>query len=123
MHILAFAASTREKSLNKQLVALAAQIAREAEADVELVQFEDFDMPMYDGDCEREQGLPTGARRLVAKLRRADAVLIATPEYNYSIAGTLKNAIDWASRDRPMPWRGKAIYLMSAAPSPMGGIR
>ena len=49
--------------------------------------------------------------------------MIAAPEYNYSIAGPLKNAIDWVSRARPMPWRGKSIYLMSASPSPMGGIR
>jgi NAD(P)H-dependent FMN reductase len=53
----------------------------------------------------------------------ADAIIIATPEYNYSISGALKNAFDWVSRDRPMPWRGKSVYLMSASPSPMGGIR
>ena len=52
-----------------------------------------------------------------------DAVMISSPEYNYSISGVLKNLIDWVSRARPMPWRGKSIYLMSAAPSPMGGIR
>jgi chromate reductase, NAD(P)H dehydrogenase (quinone) len=53
----------------------------------------------------------------------ADALLIACPEYNYAIAGPLKNAIDWVSRARPMPWKGRSVYLLSASPSPMGGIR
>jgi chromate reductase, NAD(P)H dehydrogenase (quinone) len=80
-------------------------------------------MPMYDADLDRERGLPAGGLELARRVKAADALLLAAPEYNYSIAGTLKNAIDWVSRVRPMPWRGKSIYLMSAAPSPMGGIR
>jgi len=57
------------------------------------------------------------------RIEKAAALMISVPEYNYSIPGTLKNAIDWVSRSRPMPWRGRSIYLMSAAPSPMGGVR
>lgn len=123
MRILAFAASLRKDSLNKRLVNLAAQIARAEGVEVDLADFREFDMPLYDGDLERTSGLPAGARELERRIRQADSLLIASPEYNYSIAGPLKNAIDWVSRARPMPWRGKSVYLLSASPSPMGGIR
>ena len=123
MRILAFAGSLRMQSLNRRLIGLAADIARDAGAWVDLAEFREFDMPIYDGDLERSSGLPPGAVQLKRRLELADAVLIAAPEYNYSIAGPLKNAIDWVSRVRPMPWRGKSIYLMSASPSAAGGIR
>lgn len=123
MKLLAFAASLRGASLNRKLVALAAASARAAGAEVDLAEFREFEAPMYDGDLEASAGLPPGAVELKRRLGEADAVLIAAPEYNYSIAGPLKNAIDWVSRARPMPWRGKSILLMSASPSPMGGIR
>jgi chromate reductase, NAD(P)H dehydrogenase (quinone) len=123
MRILAFAASLRTGSWNRRLLELSASIAREAGAEVDIAGFREFEMPMYDGDVDREQGLPPGGLELARRLKAADALLLAVPEYNYSIPGSLKNAIDWVSRVRPMPWRGKSIYLMSAAPSPMGGIR
>jgi chromate reductase, NAD(P)H dehydrogenase (quinone) len=123
MKILAFAASLRKGSLNKKLVALAADLARAAGAEVDLADFREFEMPIYDGDVDAGQGPPPGAQQLRRRVDAADAILISAPEYNYSIAGPLKNAIDWVSRARPMPWRGKSIYLMAAAPSPMGGIR
>lgn len=122
MRVLAFAASVREASLNKKLIRVAAEVAREL-ATVDLADFREFDMPLYDGDLNAKQGLPPGGLELARRLGEADGLIIATPEYNYSIAGTLKNAIDWVSRARPMPWRGKSIYLMSASTSAMGGIR
>jgi NAD(P)H-dependent FMN reductase len=121
--ILAFAASLRAGSLNRKLIALAAEIARQEGAEVDLAEFREFDMPMYDGDADAAQGLPPGALALKRRVESADALLIAAPEYNYSISGALKNAIDWVSRARPMPWRGRSVYLLSASPSPMGGIR
>lgn len=123
MRVLAFAASVRKGSLNRRLLELGVSLAREAGAEVDVAEFRQFEMPMYDGDADREEGLPPGGRELASRLQAADALLLAAPEYNYSIAGSLKNAIDWVSRVRPMPWRGKSIYLMSAAPSPMGGVR
>jgi chromate reductase, NAD(P)H dehydrogenase (quinone) len=122
MRILAFAASLRAGSLNRQLIELAAQIARDAGADVNLVDFRTFEIPLYDGDLE-SSGLPAGAVELQRGIQRADGIMIATPEYNYSISGVLKNAIDWVSRARPMPWRGKSVYLLSASPSLVGGAR
>lgn len=123
MKVLAFAASNRQGSLNRKLIEVAAAIARKEGAEVDLAAFRDFDMPAFDPDHDLAQGFPPGAEALRARLAWADALLLAAPEYNYSIAGTLKNAIDWVSRARPMPWRGKSVYLLSASPSPMGGIR
>ncbi|GEJ55422.1 NADPH-dependent FMN reductase [Anaeromyxobacter diazotrophicus] len=123
MKILAFAASLRRGSLNRKLIALAAEVARTAGAEVDLAEFREFELPIYDGDLDASAGLPPGAQELKRRLDQAAAVLLAAPEYNYSVAGPLKNAIDWVSRARPMPWRGKSIYLLSASPSPMGGIR
>lgn len=122
MRILAFAASLRQGSLNRKLIAYACGLAWEAGAEVDLADFRDFEMPLYDGDLDTGT-LPQGAQELKRRLDAAQAVIISSPEYNYSIPGTLKNAIDWVSRARPMPWRGKSVYLMSASPSPMGGIR
>src|SRR3954463_6165128 len=123
MRILAFAASVRSESLNHKLVQLAAQIAASEGAEVDVARFREFDMPLYDGDQDAAHGLPDGARELRKRIEGAAALMIAVPEYNYSIPGTLKNAIDWVSRARPMPWRGRSVYLLSASPSPMGGIR
>jgi NAD(P)H-dependent FMN reductase len=123
MRILAFAASFREGSLNARLLNVAIAIARRAGAEVEAVRFLDFRMPAYDADEDESVGLPPGARLLAERVSANEALIIAAPEYNYSIAGPLKNAIDWVSRARPMPWRGKSVYLLSASPSAVGGIR
>jgi NAD(P)H-dependent FMN reductase len=124
MRVLAFAASLRRGSLNRKLVELAADLARnECGCEVDLADYRDFSMPMYDGDLDADRGMPQGGLELKRRLERSEAVLLALPEYNYSLPGSLKNAIDWVSRARPIPFRGKSIYLMSASPSPMGGIR
>lgn len=123
MRILAFAASLRTGSLNQKLIRLAAEFARQEGAEIDLAEFREFEMPLYDGDLEEKSGLPPGAVELKRRVERAEALMISTPEYNFSIPGTLKNAIDWVSRARPIPWRGRSVYLMAASPSPMGGIR
>lgn len=76
------------------------------------------EIPLYDADIE-EHGLPAPVQWLVDQISKADAVLIATPEYNYSIPGVLKNAIDWVSRAEGQPFNGKAIAIMGAS---MGGL-
>lgn len=70
-------------------------------------------LPLYDGDLEARAGLPEEATALVAAIREADAVVIATPEYNKMIPGVLKNALDWISRHRPQPLAGKPVALVS----------
>lgn len=113
----------RKGSFNRKLIRVAADVARGKGADVDLADFRDFDMPLYDGDVEASSGLPEGGLELKRRAEAADALLLSTPEYNHSTPGTLKNAIDWLSRVKPSPLAGKAALLLSASPSPFGGVR
>jgi NAD(P)H-dependent FMN reductase len=127
--IVAFAGSLRTGSLNKKLVAIAADAAREAGAEVFGVDLRQLDLPLFDQDLEDASGLPEGAKKLKALLRDSDGFLIASPEYNSSVTAALKNAIDWASRaesdDEPplVAFRGKVAALMAASPGALGGLR
>ena len=121
--VLVFAASLRAGSLNTKLAALAARVAEQAGAVVRLAAMRDFDVPSYDGDAEAHAGVPEGAGRLRAALEESDAFIIASPEYNGSLPGVLKNLIDWTSRFRPQPFDGRHGLLMSASPSLAGGNR
>jgi chromate reductase len=123
MKLLAFAASLRRASWNRKLIALAAGMARERAVEVDLAEFHEFDMPLYDRDLQDGTGFPPGARELQRRVLAADGLLIASPEYNYSLPGTLKNAIDWVSRMSPLPFRGKTGLLLSASTAQAGGIR
>lgn len=127
--ILAFAGSTRSGSFNKKLIRFAADAARDAGAEVTLLDLRDLPLPLFDGDLEDERGLPENAKKLKTLLRAHDGLLISSPEYNSSITGVLKNAIDWASRaeadDEPplVCFRGKVAALLSASPGALGGLR
>ncbi len=126
--ILAFAGSTRTDSFNKKLIKIAAAGARASGAEVTLIDLRDFPMPLYDGDLEQEQGLPEDAKRLRALFLEHDGLLLACPEYNSSITGVLKNAIDWVSRPTEKEpdlacFTGKVAALMSASPGALGGLR
>jgi chromate reductase len=79
-------------------------------------------MPVYDGDIEAS-GLPAGVRALSARIKATDAIVIATPEYNNSIPGPLKNAIDWLSREKPYPTIGKPILLLAASSGRGAGLQ
>ncbi len=98
--ILAFAGSTRRESFNKKLVAFAAEQAKQQGADVTLIDLADFEMPLYNGDLEDEQGYPEAATRLFNLMKQHDGLLLSCPEYNSSITPLLKNTIDWVSRPR-----------------------
>ena len=123
VRVLIFGASLRQSSLNVRLAELAAKIARDKDGDVDYAPFSEFDCPSYDYDIEHEDGVPTGAQRLRDCLVKADAFMIASPEYNASMPGTLKNVIDWTSRIQPQPFNGKQGLLLSASPSMAGGNR
>ena len=123
LNVLIFAASLRADSLNRQLVTLAAEVAQQAGATVELASMREFDVPSYDGDIEKSDGIPKGAHELRRRLIACDAFIVASPEYNGSMPGLLKNLIDWTSRFRPQPFDGKQGLLMSASPSMNGGNR
>lgn len=127
--ILAFAGSARRDSFNKKLLAVVAEGARAAGAEVEIVDLADFPMPIFDQDLEAEEGLPTNARRLEQMLRERDGLLIASPEYNSSISPLLKNTLDWISRSKegggpPLAaFKNKVAALVAASPGRLGGLR
>ena len=123
LKVLVFGAALREESLNRKLAALAARIAEQSGALVEHASMRDFDMPSYNGDVEAAKGFPNGAEALRQRLVDSDAFIISSPEYNASMPGVLKNAIDWVSRFRPQPFDGKHGLLLSASPSLAGGNR
>ncbi len=126
--ILAFAGSSRTDSYNKKLVKIAARGARDAGADVTVIDLRDYELPIYDGDYEVEQGLPPNAVKLREIFAAHDGLLIASPEYNSSISALLKNVIDWVSRpagDDPMLKyiAGKTAALIATGPGSLGGMR
>ena len=123
LRLLAFAASLRRESWNRKLLGLAVDLAREAGAEVDVAEFREFDMPLYDADLLALSGTPAGASELGRRVGAVDGLLLASPEYNFSLPGTLKNAIDWVSRARPMPLRGKSAFLLSASNGQVGGVR
>jgi len=126
--ILAFAGSTRTDSFNKKLVKIAADGAKDAGADVTVIDLRDFAMPLYDGDLEQKDGLPQNARKLKDLMLSHQGFLISSPEYNSSISGVLKNTIDWTSRQSEGEeslacFKGKVAGIMSASPGGLGGLR
>jgi NAD(P)H-dependent FMN reductase len=123
IRILVLAASLRAESLNARLAALAARLVERNGGVADLTRMGQFDVPAYDGDLEAAEGIPAGAGRFRERLEAADAFLIASPEYNASMPGVLKNLIDWASRHRPQPFNERHALLLSASPSMAGGNR
>lgn len=115
--LLMISGSLREASLNTKLVNEAGRLW-----DGERL-LADIAMPLYNGDDEAETGVPEPARRLAEQIGAADAVVISTPEYNQSIPGGLKNALDWVSRVPEKPWMDKPVAIMSAAAGRAGGAR
>jgi len=114
--ILAFAGSTRTDSFNKKLIKVAAAGAREAGADVTVIDLRDYPMPLYDEDLEKQEGLPSNTRKLKELMLTHQGLLISSPEYNSSISGVLKNTIDWTSR------QGDGEYPLSCFKDKVAGI-
>lgn len=129
IRILGVAGSLREASYSRRLVRLAAELSAELEQPVEFVEFDALrDIEHFDEDLE-PFGVPNGVRAWRDALADTDAVLIATPEYNASIPGTLKNALDWASRADDAPYRdlprsgmyGMPVAVISSSTGQFGG--
>jgi NAD(P)H-dependent FMN reductase len=129
VRLLAFSGSSRTGSLNQALLNLAVREAQARGTEVTAIRLSDFDLPIYDGDLE-QGAFPGAARELKALFRAHHGFLIASPEYNGSVSGLLKNAIDWASRPTDgegltalSAFRGKVAGLVGASISPFGGLR
>lgn len=127
--ILAFAGSLRKDSYNKKLIRIAAEGAKDAGADVTLIELNDFPLPHYNEDIEKSEGLPENALKLKKLMKESDGFMIATPEYNSSLPGVLKNVIDWTSRKATPDesnlscFTDKLAILLSASPGNFGGLR
>jgi NAD(P)H-dependent FMN reductase len=126
--IAAIAGSYREHSYNKRVLNIAVAGAREAGGDVTVIDLRDFPMPIYNSDDHEQKGFDPQASRLQDLLKEHDGLLIASPEYNGSIPGGLKNAIDWTSRKSDKygmyeVYRGKTAAIITASPGQFGGLR
>lgn len=118
--LLTVCGSLRAGSFNRQLLAEAVRAFGPAAAEAAAA---DLRLPLMDEDLQAREGIPDAVQRLADQIRAADAVLIATPEYNKSLSGVLKNALDWVSRVPGHAWRGKPVAIMSAAAGRAGGER
>jgi NAD(P)H-dependent FMN reductase len=121
--ILAFSGSARRQSFNRRFLAVAVQAARDAGAEVTLLDLNEVALPLYHGDLEDEQGLPANAVALIEQIERHHGLLIASPEYNSMITPLLKNTLDWATRGEENPFIGKVAAVISASPGAYGGVR
>ena len=121
MKILAISGSLRKASYNTLALRAAAELAPEG---VEVTLFEGMrEIPLYDDDIRAGSGFPAPVAAFRAAIKAADALLIASPEYNFSVSGVLKNAIDWASRAPDQSFDGKPVAVMGAATGLYGTAR
>ena len=115
--LLCISGALRRESTNTKLLCEAARHYGGAHA------FADIRFPLYDGDEEDASGVPAAVETVARQIAKADAVAIASPEYNQSFSGVLKNALDWISRVDGTPWQDKPVAIMSAAAGRAGGAR
>jgi chromate reductase, NAD(P)H dehydrogenase (quinone) len=118
MKLLGLCGSLRKRSLNR---ALLQAVAETLPAEASMVMFEALgEIPHFNSDLPEE---PASVTALKAAIREAQGVVIATPEYNYSVPGVLKNALDWASRPQPSPLRGKPVAVIGCSVGMSGSMR
>ncbi len=122
LRVLGICGSLRKESYNMKLLKLALRFAGEAGADTAIADLNELNLPFYNYDIHL-LGFPEGAEKLIMEVQKSDVFLFASPEYNYSISGALKNAIDWVSRKVLNPFDGKTAALFGASTGPMGTIR
>lgn len=118
MKIIAFGATSSRHSINKQLAAYAANLVEGAE--VEQLDINDFEMPLFSEDREKELGQPQLAKDFYAKLGSADAIVISFAEHNGSYTAAYKNLFDWTSRIDMKVFQGKPMVLLATSPGPGG---
>lgn len=119
IRVVGISGSLRARSHNTAVLTAACELAPPG---MVIERAEISDIPLYNDDV-REVGYPEPVQRLRNQLAQADAILLVTPEYNFSIPGVLKNAIDWASRPPSQPFDGKPVAIMGASLGPVGTAR
>ncbi|GEM80000.1 NADPH-dependent FMN reductase [Vibrio superstes] len=118
MKVVAFGASTSSTSINKTLAAYAAQ--QIPGADVEVIDLIDFPAPLFSEDTEKEIGHSASAQKLIAKIGRADAVIVSFAEHNGSYTAAFKNLFDWATRIERNVFQNKPVVYLATSPGPGG---
>lgn len=121
LDVVVIVGSLRDGSYNNILAQALSELAPDEIAIRFAPSFEAF--PLYNADIQQKEGFPEAVVRFGEAVRDADGVIIVTPEYNFSIPGGLKNALDWASRLEPQPFERKPVAIQSASPSQLGGGR
>jgi chromate reductase, NAD(P)H dehydrogenase (quinone) len=120
-NVVGICGSLRKGSYNRMLMNALPGLAPPGMTITEAPPFREI--PLYDGDVHAATGFPAAATALADAIRAADGVIICTPEFNFSLPGGLKNAIDWVSRIPDQPFAGKPVAIQSASPGPLGGAR
>lgn len=126
MKILAFAASNSRNSINKKLVTHAASLLEGGMVDngaVEIIDLNDYEMPLFSIDREQEEGIPEPAHEFYKKIGDADALLISYAEHNGHYSAAFKNLFDWTSRIDKKVYQNKPAVLLATSPGPGGGAR
>lgn len=118
MKLLAFAASSSSKSINKQLVTYATSLV--SDATIEILDINDYEMPIFSQDREDELGQPQQAKDFFAKLGQADAIIISFAEHNGSYTAAYKNLFDWTSHIDMKLFQNKPMVLLATSPGPGG---
>ncbi|SFC92708.1 NADPH-dependent FMN reductase [Pseudoalteromonas denitrificans] len=118
MKVLAFAASNSKSSINKQLATYAANLVDNSE--VEVLDINDYEMPIFSEDREKELGQPEQAKAFFKKLGEADAIIISFAEHNGSYTAAYKNLFDWTSRIDMKVFQNKPMLMLATSPGPGG---
>ncbi len=121
LNVLTICGSLRKGSYNAMVQRALPSLAPDGLVLKEAPSFAQF--PLYNADVQSATGFPEAVTTLADAIRASDGVIIVTPEYNFTIPGGLKNAIDWISRLPNQPFAGKPVALQSASPGPVGGAR
>jgi NAD(P)H-dependent FMN reductase len=124
MKILAIPATNSRTGINRQLLMAAARVLEDglvAGAQVELIDLNDYEMPIYSPERERDLGVPEQARRLFAQIGAADGVIVSFAEHNGSYTAAWKNVYDWMSRIDRAVYQGKRVVMLAATPGRRGG--
>lgn len=117
--IIAFAGSNSSTSINKQLAVYASNLINSVE--VEVLDLNDYNLPIYGVDLENEKGIPQDAHRFLDKIKSTDGIVLSLAEHNGTYATVFKNLFDWMSRIDGKLWSNKPMLLMATSPGARGG--
>ncbi len=117
--IVVFAGSNSKKSINKKLAIYASSLVSNAE--VKILDLNDFELPLYSIDLENEQGIPENAQRFLDYIKSSDGIILSLAEHNGAYSSAFKNLFDWMSRIESKLWSQKPMLLMATSPGARGG--